>query len=88
MESEFYLDSDGLYYGKIIKDQDKKGALGKTTFKKLKYDPKSKSFKGTMSPPDRDMEIDAIITFEGNDKLKVVAKKFLMTKTVYLIRIK
>jgi uncharacterized protein (DUF2147 family) len=88
MGSEFYLEKDGLYYGKIINDEENKGALGKTIFKKLKYDPKSKSFKGTMSPPDRDMEINATITFEGNEKLKVVAKKFMMTKIVYLIKIK
>jgi hypothetical protein len=74
METEFYLDKDGLYYGKIIKDVDKKGVLGKIIFKKMKYDPKSKSFKGTMSPPDRDIEINAT--------------KFVMTKIVFLIRIK
>jgi hypothetical protein len=88
MQSEFYLDKDGLYYGKIIKDVENKGTLGRIILKKFKYDAKTNAFKGKMSPPDRDMELDATITFVNNDKLKIVAKKFIITKTIYFIRIK
>ncbi len=88
MQSEFYLDKDGFYYGKVIKDTDNKGTLGRIILKKFKYNSKTNSFSGKMSPPDRDMELDATITFESNDKLKIVAKKFIMTKTIYFIRIK
>jgi hypothetical protein len=88
MQSEFYLAKDGLYYGKIIKDTENKGTLGRIILKKFKYNVKTNSFKGTMSPPDRDMELDATITFESNDKLKIVAKKFIISKTIYFIRIK
>jgi hypothetical protein len=88
LQSEFYLGKDGLYCGKIIKDTENKGTLGRIILKKFKFDPKTSSFKGRMSPPDRDIELDATITFESKDKLKIVAKKFIMTKTIYFIRIK
>jgi uncharacterized protein (DUF2147 family) len=89
VEAEIYLSKDGLYYGKVIKDNGKNVTNGKIILKKLVYNSKKKSFKGKLSPHDRDMEFNATLTFEGEDKLKVEASKFLVfSKTIYFLKIK
>jgi hypothetical protein len=85
---QFCLGDDGLYYGKLVFEDGKKENLGKVMMKQLKYETATKTYKGTMTPPDKNIDLKVTLTFEGNDKIKVVAKKFFMTKTVYFIRIK
>jgi hypothetical protein len=85
---EFYLDKDGLYYAKTINSKKKEMINGQVLIKKLKYDEISMTFKGTMSPPDANLELNATVTIVTNDKLKIVAKKLVMSKTIHLIRIK
>ena len=87
-QMEFYLDKDGLYYAKIINSKRKEMINGQVLVKKLKYDEATKTFKGLMSPPDAKLELNVTISFSGQDKLKIVAKKFVMTKTLQLVRIK
>ena len=88
IEIQIYLASDGYYYGKIIQDQDNKNNVGKIILKELKYDNKNNSFSGIMLPPDKDIEANATITFENNKKIKVVAKKLLLSKTIYFTKVK
>lgn len=87
-QMEFYLDKDGLYYAKTINSKKKEMVNGQVLVKKLKYDEASKTFKGTMSPPDANLELNATVTIMSNDKLKIVAKKLVMSKTIYLVRLK
>ena len=87
-QTEFFAGTDGFYYARIINDKSKKSADGHLLLKKLKYDEQAHTFKGLMSPPDMNMEINAEITFEGKDKLKVTGKKLIMTKTFHFVRIK
>ncbi|MFM9838298.1 MAG: hypothetical protein ACKVOQ_08550 [Cyclobacteriaceae bacterium] len=87
-QMEFYQDKDGLYYAKTINSKKKEMVNGQVLVKKLKYDEASKTFKGTMSPPDANLELNATVTIVSNDKLKIVAKKLVMSKTIHLIRIK
>jgi hypothetical protein len=87
-QMEFYLDKDGLYYAKAVNDKSKETINGKVLVKKLRYDEATKTFKGLMSPPDAKLELAATISFIGHDKLKIVAKKWVMTKTLQLARIK
>jgi hypothetical protein len=56
--------------------------------KNLKYDEVTKTFKGMMTPPDANLELSATVTMVSNDKLKIVAKKLVMSKTINLIRLK
>ncbi len=86
--SEFFKASDGFYYGKIVSDTGKPSNVGKLVLKKLKFDPKEKNFTGMMSPPDKKIELDITITFITADKIKVVGKKLLFSKTFYFSRIK
>ena len=88
LEAEIFSSNDGLYYGKIVQDKGKKVNNGKIILKKFVYNSKTNSFKGKLSPHDRNMEMNAIITFENHDILKVVAHKFLFSKTIYFLRIK
>jgi hypothetical protein len=87
-QMEFILGNDGKYQAHIIHDTDDASHHGKVVLKDLQYDAKTKSFKGLMSPPDADMELTATVFFEGPDKLKIVAKKFIMTKTIHLEKLK
>jgi uncharacterized protein (DUF2147 family) len=87
-QMEFYLDKDGFYYAKTINSKKKEMVNGQVLVKKLKYDEALKTFKGTMSPPDANLELNATVTIVTNDKLKIVAKKLVMSKTIQLIRIK
>ena len=88
IEIQIYLASDGYYYGKITQDQDNKDNIGKIILKELKYDNKNNSFNGIMLPPDKDMEANAFITFQNTKKIKVVAKKLFLSKTIYFAKVK
>lgn len=86
--AEFYLGDDGLYYARIIRDEEDDANKGKILIKKLKYDEQSKSYKGFVSPPDIDVEINATVTWINKDTLLVVAKNFFKTKKIQFSRIK
>ena len=88
IEIQIYLASDGYYYGKITQDQDNKDNIGKIILKELKYDNKNNSFNGIMLPPEKDMEANAFITFQNTKKIKVVAKKLFLSKTIYFAKVK
>jgi uncharacterized protein (DUF2147 family) len=77
---EIYLAKDGLFYSK--------DSTGKLILKKLKYNEKTKSYSGQITPPEKDMTLNVTISFESDNKLKMLAKKFIMSKTLYLIKIK
>jgi hypothetical protein len=83
---EIYRDNNGLFQGiPATKNSDK---TAKKAIKKLKYDAKTATYKGTMSPPDRDLELNVTISITKNGELKVVATKFIMSKTIYFTRTK
>jgi uncharacterized cupredoxin-like copper-binding protein len=87
-QMEIYLAKDGTYYGKIINDNSKSSKNGTLVLKKLSYNENSKNYKGSMTPPDTNITLNVTLTAENNDRLKLVARKFLMSKTMYLMRIK
>lgn len=87
-EMEIYLASGDAYYGKIINDNNNPSTNGTIILKELKYNKVSQSFKGTIRPPDADIELNVTVSIVDKDHLKMVAKKLLMSKTVYLTRIK
>ncbi len=87
-QMEFYLDKDGLYYAKVIHSKKKDVTNGQVLVKKLQYDESTHTFKGIMSPPDANLELKATVSFVTTDKLKIVAKKAILTKTLVLVRIK
>jgi len=85
---EIYLSGDGCYYGKIFDDKKVAVNKGKTILKKLSYLSSEKRFSGSMSPPDKDIELEASIRFITPDKLELKASKLFITKTFQLNRIK
>lgn len=82
---EFYLEKDGTYYGKISDPTDK--YYGKMVFKKMVYDQKENCFSGTLTPADKDITLNTTVSIESNNKLKVVAKKLLITRVIYFSKI-
>jgi uncharacterized protein (DUF2147 family) len=88
MQMEIYLAKDGNYYGKIINNKSKASKNGTLVLQKLSYDEKKQQYTGTIKPPDADLTLNATVTLENTNRIKIVAKKFVMNKTMYLIRIK
>jgi hypothetical protein len=52
MQMEIYLAKDGKYYSKVINSNSSKSKNGTLVMKSLEYDAASKTYQGTMSPPD------------------------------------
>ena len=88
LEMEIYRAKDSAYYGKIINDTSKPSKDGTIVLKKLIYNRGAQNFKGTMRPHDANIELDVTITEIDQSRLKAVAKKLLVSKIVYLTRIK
>ncbi len=87
-QMEFYLDKDGLYYAKTINSKSKEMVNGQVLIKQLKYNETTKTFLGIMSTPDNRLDLAASISIVNNNKLKIVARKLVMTKTIYLVRLR
>ncbi|MVT10655.1 hypothetical protein [Chitinophaga tropicalis] len=85
---EIYLAADSAYYGKMINDNSTPSKNGTIILKKLKYDKGSQAFKGIMHPHDADVDLDVTVTVIDKDRLKMIARKLLISRTVYLARIK
>lgn len=81
---EIYLAKDGFYYGKA--NNPKQTGYKQIMINKLQYNAGNKTYKGTMTPPDMDMTMNVTISFVTKTKLKVVAKKIIMSKTFYLFQ--
>lgn len=88
IQMEIYLAKDGKYYGKIINDNKKKSKNGTIAISGLLFNENTQTYKGTMQPPDTDINLNVIVSLENTNRLKVVAKKLFMSKTMYLSRIK
>lgn len=84
---EFFIGNEGLYFAKLVYDQSEKAEKGKTILKDLRFNESSKTFSGVMMPPDGNLELNATIMLVGVDRIKIVATKLFMTKTLYLRRI-
>jgi hypothetical protein len=83
---EFYLAADGAYYGKLNDKTDKN--YGKIVFKKIMYNQTEKNFSGTLIPADKDITLSVKINFENSSRIKVIAKKFMITRVVYFSKSK
>jgi hypothetical protein len=88
MQMEIYLAKDGYYYSKVINNNSKPSKNGTLVLQKLSYDEKKQQYTGTIKPPEASLTLNATVTMENTNRIKIVAKKFVMSKTLYLIRIK
>ena len=77
---EIYKSADGLFYGK--------NQTGKLVLQLLQFDAKTKAYKGKMLAPEKDVMVDVSVFNENTDRLKLVVKKYMMTKIIYLTKIK
>jgi hypothetical protein len=87
MNIEFYNEADKTVYGKAISNsKNGKIKMSNIIFRKLVYNAKCNCLKGTMHPSDANINADAKITFISNTEIKISISKFLMSKTLYLIK--
>ncbi len=77
---EIYVGKDALCYGREV------STPNKNMLKQLQYNEATKTFSGTMSPPDKDITLSVNISVLNHDTLKLVAKKFFVTKTMLFVR--
>lgn len=78
---QIYYAKDGAYYGKTSDGKEK------IVLKRMIYDTLKKHYKGTMHPPDANIELNATLIQIGPNKLKITVRKLLLTKTMYISRI-
>ncbi len=83
----FYLDTDNCFYGKVIEDPENISNNNQIVFHKLIYSNNDECYVGTMTPPEKDIELSVKIYSTSNNILKVVAKKFIFSKTLYFQRL-
>jgi uncharacterized protein (DUF2147 family) len=83
-----YLAKDGNYYGKVINDNSQHSKNGKLVLEELRYNKEANNYEGTMQPPEAGITLNATVTVENADRLKIEAKKLIKKKTMYLTRIK
>ncbi|MEM9930979.1 MAG: hypothetical protein AAF840_14250, partial [Bacteroidota bacterium] len=79
---QVYQADDGLIYGKII-DSDKKEWIGEVILKKVVYDTSEQKWKGEIKSLQRNMTINATLSLQPDGQLKLVGKKYFMSKTFY-----
>ena len=76
---------DGSYEG-VIKSSSKADYVSHKVLYDFEYDVEKNHFAGTISSAARNMELDGTIVLEEDGRLKLVGKKFFMTKTFYWVR--
>ncbi len=79
-----YKKADGYWYAKITAS-DAKENIGKTIIERAQYNAKDNALYGTLVRPGNGMQVNATITLESNNKIKIVGKKWMITKTFYWI---
>jgi hypothetical protein len=85
---EIFQATDGFYYGKIVNDEATPSKNGTIILKKLRYSERNHTYTGEMRPPDINMNLDVSIVFEATNRLKLTTRKLLMSKVMYLTRLK
>lgn len=76
-----FLAKDGFWYGKIIKS-DTKENIGKLLLNKLKFNKTKNALVGKLKRPNNRMMVNATLTLQAEDKLTIVGRKLLITKTI------
>jgi len=85
---EFFQQKDGSYASRRLNDLNTEPTTETLILKDLRFDDQSKSFIGTMSPPDSKLELNATVQFVENNRIEVKTSKLFIKKTIHLIRIK
>ena len=77
-----YKTKSGQLYGKIIKSKNP-DLIGSIILKKLLYDRKINVWTGEIRKPRSEISAKVNIQKVSDEKLKLVAKKYFITKTLY-----
>jgi Uncharacterized protein conserved in bacteria (DUF2147) len=79
---ELYKGPDGALYGKVTASK-KPENVGKVLFAKGKYEANKQRYVGTITPPENGLTLNCHLYLTSDQRIKVVASKFLLTKTIY-----
>lgn len=70
-------------YTAVITDSQEKSHIGKVVFTDVKFDTNSKTWKGTLTPPTRNISVDAELSSISEKNLKIEGRLFFMKKTFH-----
>lgn len=79
---EVYRAEDGYLYGKII-ESDEEDWIGEVILKKVTYDADDQLWKGEIYSLRMFFSVEAELSMESEQRLKLVGSKWGMTKTFY-----
>jgi len=79
---KLYRSDDGFIYGKIV-DCNRKDWIDKVILDKTKYNKQDQAWKGEIHSLRTGMDINITIYLQNDNKLKLVGKKFFMSRTYY-----
>lgn len=82
---QFEIGDDGILIGKVI-DSDVAEYIGKTIFEKGIYDDEKQTWEGTAYALKRNITIRGSLSLVDPNQLKLVGRKYFLTKTFYMIR--
>ena len=88
MQTEFSLQHDDRFQGRLINDTGQKLKNGLVVFKDFRWDEQAKTYTGTLIKPEDGTEFNAAIVLTNENLLTVSVKKFFMTRTIHFVRIK
>ncbi len=83
---EISISNEGNYFGWVINSLDRT-VNGREVLKRFIYNKEKKKYLGTLSPPNAPLELVAEIKMVSIGELKITMHKFLLAKTIYLIRL-
>lgn len=83
-----YLGESKYYTGKIINEDSDKSQNDHVLLKNLSYNQDEQCYIGNLLPPEDGTQLDVKIYLINSDSLKLVAKKFIFSKTLYFQRLK
>lgn len=78
---------DQLYDGRVLQENGATQKNAKLIFKNLKWQEKSKAYKGKIINPDNEKEYSTMIYMEGENTFRFKVKVFIFSKTFRFKRI-
>lgn len=87
MQTEFYAQADGQFYGKLVNHTGNKLKNGFIVFRNITWNEQAKIFNGTLIKPEDGSEFNVTIVLTNDDRFTFRVKKLFMTKTFQFVRI-
>lgn len=82
---EVARDGEARWSG-VVREAARREEVGKHVLQRLVYDAKRRAFTGILLMPEDDTKHDVTVTLVSDATMKVVVRKYLLSKTIVLVR--